>query len=165
MVFQDNRLRRGTARGSRRDRLAREDQADAAQLDRKVRRRRDRVQDRERRQLQGLHHDARTRSSASPTWCLPLSMSLWTSSRRPAERGRERYKFQSAMTTEIDRMSTVREKTGLFLEATPSTRLPERKSRFISPTMCWCPTAPARVMGVPAHDERDFEFAKNMAFP
>ena len=77
----------------------------------------------------------------------------------------ERYKFQSAMTTEIDRMSTVREKTGLFLGSYAIHPLTGEKIPIYIADYVLVSYGTGAVMGVPAHDERDFEFAKKYGLP
>ena len=55
--------------------------------------------------------------------------------------------------------STEREKTGVSLGSTRSTRSTASASRSGSPTTSSPATAPGAIMAVPAHDERDFAFA------
>lgn len=77
----------------------------------------------------------------------------------------EQYKLQSAMATEIDRMSTVREKTGVFLGSYAIHPLTGEKIPIYIADYVLVSYGTGAVMGVPAHDERDFEFAKKYGLP
>ncbi len=77
----------------------------------------------------------------------------------------EEYKKWAAKQSEIDRMSTVKEKTGVFTGAYcfhPLTgeRLPIWISDYVLATY-----GTGCVMAVPAHDERDYEFAEKFDLP
>ena len=62
--------------------------------------------------------------------------------------------------TEIERLSTEREKTGVFTGATCTNRFNGREVQIwiADYALLWYGTG--AVMGVPAHDQRDFEFAR-----
>ncbi len=72
----------------------------------------------------------------------------------------EAYVEQAQHETEIERLSTEREKTGVFTGAYCTNRFNgEEVPIWIADyALAWYGTG--AVMGVPAHDERDFEFAK-----
>ncbi|HEY5625601.1 MAG TPA: leucine--tRNA ligase, partial [Dehalococcoidia bacterium] len=74
----------------------------------------------------------------------------------------EAYADQARRQTEIERLSVEREKTGVFTGAYCVNRFNgERVPIWIADyALAWYGTG--AVMGVPAHDERDFEFAKKM---
>jgi leucyl-tRNA synthetase len=78
----------------------------------------------------------------------------------PERRGEvEAYKFTAARQSEIERLSTEREKTGVFIGAfainpVNGDRIPIWISDYVMMTY-----GTGAIMGVPAHDERDFEFA------
>ncbi|HEX5939084.1 MAG TPA: class I tRNA ligase family protein, partial [Dehalococcoidia bacterium] len=62
--------------------------------------------------------------------------------------------------TEIERLSTEREKTGVFIGATCRNRLTEQDIPIYIGDYVLSTYGTGAVMGVPAHDERDFAFAK-----
>jgi leucyl-tRNA synthetase len=77
----------------------------------------------------------------------------------------EAYKFQAARQSEIDRMSTEREKTGVFIGAyainpVNNDRIPIWAADYVMMTY-----GTGAIMGVPSHDERDFEFALKFGLP
>ncbi|HEX6506182.1 MAG TPA: leucine--tRNA ligase, partial [Chloroflexota bacterium] len=84
----------------------------------------------------------------------------------PDHRARvEQYKQAVTHETEIERLSTEREKTGVPLGAhavNPATgeRIPIWIADYVLVTY-----GTGAIMGVPAHDERDFEFAKKYSLP
>ncbi|HQI16887.1 MAG TPA: leucine--tRNA ligase, partial [Bacillota bacterium] len=77
----------------------------------------------------------------------------------------EAYKDFARKASEIDRMSTTREKTGVFTGAyavhpISGEKIPVWISDYVLATY-----GTGCVMGVPAHDERDFEFAEKFGLP
>ena len=77
----------------------------------------------------------------------------------------EQYVAQARRTSEIDRLSADKEKTGVFTGAYAFNRLNwERVPIFISDYVLMTYGTGA-VMGVPAHDARDFEFARKYRLP
>ncbi|MBI4307446.1 MAG: leucine--tRNA ligase [Chloroflexi bacterium] len=77
----------------------------------------------------------------------------------------EAYVERARHTTEMERLAAEREKTGVFIGAYCVNRLNgERVPIFIADyALAWYGTG--AVMGVPAHDERDFAFAKKYGLP
>ena len=92
----------------------------------------------------------------------PLVDGLTTDGRREEV---EQYVQQTRRTSEIDRLSTEKEKTGVFTGSYAVNRLNnERVPVYIGDYVLMTYGAGA-VMGVPAHDGRDFEFAKKYRLP
>ncbi len=92
----------------------------------------------------------------------PLVPLLTTEERQPAV---EAYTSEARRTSEIDRLSTETGKTGVFLGAYAVNRLNgERVPIFIGDYVLMTYGTGA-VMGVPAHDSRDFVFAGNYGLP
>ena len=92
----------------------------------------------------------------------PLVQRLTTQERRLEV---EAYVDQALRQTEIERLSTEGEKTGVFLGAYVTNRLNgERVPVFIA-DYALMGYGTGAVMGVPAHDQRDFEFAKKYGLP
>ena len=90
----------------------------------------------------------------------PLVPKITTPERKAAVAA---YMDQARRATEIERLSTEREKTGIFTGAYCLNRFNgERVPVWIADyALLWYGTG--AVMGVPAHDQRDFDFAKKMA--
>lgn len=77
----------------------------------------------------------------------------------------EDYKFQAARQSEIERLSTEKEKTGVFIGAyainpVNGERIPIWTADYVMMTY-----GTGAIMGVPSHDERDFEFAIKFGLP
>ena len=77
----------------------------------------------------------------------------------------EEYKYQAARQSEIDRLSTEKEKTGVFIGAyavnpVNGARIPIWIADYVMMTY-----GTGAIMGVPAHDERDFAFALKYGLP
>ena len=92
----------------------------------------------------------------------PLVEQITTPEQRDAVRA---YVDAARKQTEIERMSTEREKTGVFTGAYVTNlfnngRVPVWTADYVLATY-----GTGAVMGVPAHDQRDFEFAKKYALP
>lgn len=75
------------------------------------------------------------------------------------------YQKQTARTSEIDRLSTTKEKTGVFTGAYAISPLDNRKVPIFIGDYVLYTYGTGAVMGVPAHDERDFDFAKKFNLP
>ena len=72
----------------------------------------------------------------------------------------EEYKLMTSKVSDIDRMSTTREKTGVFTGAYAIHPLNGRKVPIWAADYVIAAYGTGVVMAVPSHDERDFEFAK-----
>ena len=77
----------------------------------------------------------------------------------------ERYKHQAARQSEIERLSTEKEKTGVFIGAyavnpVNNERIPLWTADYVMMTY-----GTGAIMAVPSHDERDFEFALKFGLP
>jgi leucyl-tRNA synthetase len=77
----------------------------------------------------------------------------------------EAYKLQASRQTEIERMSTEKEKTGVFIGAyavnpVNDDRIPIWIADYVMMTY-----GTGAIMAVPSHDERDFEFALKFGLP
>ena len=80
--------------------------------------------------------------------------------RRNARRRWRRTSEEADKASEIDRLSSVREKTGVFTGAYAINPINGRQGADLDrPTMCLYTYGTGCVMAVPAHDERDFVFA------
>ncbi|MCQ2516328.1 MAG: leucine--tRNA ligase [Saccharofermentans sp.] len=72
----------------------------------------------------------------------------------------EEYKLKTSKVTDIDRMSTTREKTGVFTGAYAIHPLNGRKVPIWAADYVIAAYGTGVVMAVPSHDDRDYEFAK-----
>ncbi|MBC7250526.1 MAG: leucine--tRNA ligase [Anaerolineae bacterium] len=77
----------------------------------------------------------------------------------------EDYQYQAARQSEIERLSTEKEKTGVFIGAyavnpVNGQRIPIWTADYVMMTY-----GTGAIMGVPSHDERDFEFALKFGLP
>lgn len=72
----------------------------------------------------------------------------------------EKYKIEVAKISEIDRMSTVKEKTGVFTGAYAINPVNNKKIPIWISDYVLASYGTGAIMAVPAHDERDYEFAK-----
>jgi len=77
----------------------------------------------------------------------------------------EAYKFQAARQSEIDRMSTEREKTGVFIGAYAINPVNDERIPIWAADYVMMTYGTGAIMGVPSHDERDFEFALKFGLP
>ncbi|MQF48859.1 leucine--tRNA ligase [SAR202 cluster bacterium AC-647-N09_OGT_505m] len=73
----------------------------------------------------------------------------------------EAYVEQARRQTEVERLSTEHAKTGVFIGAFATNRLNEERVPIFIADYALLTYGTGIVMGVPAHDQRDFEFAKN----
>ena len=92
----------------------------------------------------------------------PLVSQLTADSRRAEV---EAYVGQARATSEIDRLSTEREKTGVFIGAYARNRLNNERVPIYVADYVLTPYGTGAVMGVPAHDTRDFAFARQYRLP
>lgn len=77
----------------------------------------------------------------------------------------EAYKDYARKASEIDRLSTTREKTGVFTGAYAVHPITGEKVPIWIADYVLATYGTGCVMGVPAHDERDFEFAEKFRLP
>src|SRR5436305_14443148 len=75
------------------------------------------------------------------------------------------YIAQAATRTEIDRLSTDREKTGVALGADAINPINGERIPIFVADYVLAGYGTGAIMAVPAHDERDFEFAKTFGLP
>ncbi len=77
----------------------------------------------------------------------------------------DKYIEETAKVTEIDRLSSTREKTGVFTGAYAINPINNKKVPIYAADYVLASYGTGCVMGVPAHDERDFAFAKKYGIP
>ncbi len=72
----------------------------------------------------------------------------------------EEYKLMASKASDIDRMSSAKEKTGVFTGAYCVHPISGKKIPVWIADYCLATYGTGAVMGVPSHDDRDFDFAK-----
>jgi len=77
----------------------------------------------------------------------------------------EAYVNQARQTSEVDRLSTEKEKTGVFLGAYATNRLNGERVPMFTADYVLTTYGTGAIMGVPAHDSRDLAFAKKYGLP
>ena len=77
----------------------------------------------------------------------------------------EAYIYQARRQSEIDRMSTEREKTGVFLGSYATNPVNGERVPVWIADYVLMGYGTGAIMGVPAHDQRDFEFARRYGLP
>jgi leucyl-tRNA synthetase len=92
----------------------------------------------------------------------PLTLKVTTPAQRKAV---EDYIDYAARASEIDRLSTAREKTGVFTGAYAINPINNRRIPIYAADYVLATYGTGAVMAVPAHDERDFEFATKYGLP
>ncbi|MBO4262217.1 MAG: leucine--tRNA ligase, partial [Clostridia bacterium] len=92
----------------------------------------------------------------------PLVDKLTTDDRREEV---QKYIEQTAKTDEIERLSSAREKTGVFIGAYAINPINNKKVPIYAADYVLYSYGTGAVMGVPAHDERDYVFAKKYGLP
>jgi len=92
----------------------------------------------------------------------PLVQKLTTPDRK---KDVERYIEQTRRATEIERTSTEREKTGVFIGSYATNKLNGERVPIWIADYVLTSYGTGAVMAVPAHDQRDFEFAKRFGLP
>ena len=92
----------------------------------------------------------------------PLVDKITTDAQREAV---EEYKLMASRASEIDRLSSTREKTGVFTGAYCVNPVNGRKVPIYIADYVLATYGTGAVMAVPAHDERDFEFATKYSLP
>ncbi|MBE0480128.1 MAG: leucine--tRNA ligase [Dehalococcoidia bacterium] len=76
-----------------------------------------------------------------------------------------RYVERARGQTEVERLSTEREKTGVFIGAYATNKLNGERVPIWTADYVLYSYGTGIVMGVPAHDQRDFEFARDFSLP
>ncbi len=92
----------------------------------------------------------------------PLVDKLTTAEYREAV---EEYKYQAARQSEIERLSTAKEKTGVFIGAYAINPVNEERIPIWIADYVMMTYGTGAIMAVPAHDERDFAFAQKYGLP
>ena len=92
----------------------------------------------------------------------PLVERLTTSDRREAV---DEYVQQARRTSEIDRLATDKEKTGVFTGSHAVNHLNNERVPIFVGDYVLMTYGTGAVMGVPAHDARDFDFARKYKLP
>ncbi len=92
----------------------------------------------------------------------PLAQKITTDEQRDAVNA---YIAETSKANEIDRLSTTREKTGVFTGAYCTNPLSGKKIPIYLADYVLYSYGTGAVMAVPAHDERDFEFATKYDLP
>ena len=92
----------------------------------------------------------------------PLVEALTTSEQRDEVRS---YVERARLQTEVDRLSTEKEKTGVFTGAYCVNRFNGERVPILVADYVLLTYGTGVVMGVPAHDQRDFEFARKYGLP
>ena len=77
----------------------------------------------------------------------------------------EAYKHQAARQSEIERLSTDKEKTGVFTGAYATNPVNNERIPIWIADYVMMTYGTGAIMAVPAHDERDFEFAQKFGLP
>lgn len=77
----------------------------------------------------------------------------------------EEYILATSKTNEIDRLSTTREKTGVYIGQNAINPINNKPVPIFAADYVLYSYGTGAVMGVPAHDERDFAFAKKYDLP
>ncbi len=77
----------------------------------------------------------------------------------------EAYKYQAARQSEIERLSTEKEKTGVFIGAYAVNPVNDERIPIWIADYVLMTYGTGAIMAVPAHDERDFEFALKFGLP
>ncbi len=92
----------------------------------------------------------------------PLVKKLTSSKQKKAV---EEYILETAKTNEIDRLSTTREKTGVYIGHNAINPINGKIVPIFAADYVLYSYGTGAVMGVPSHDERDFAFAKKYDLP
>ena len=106
------------------------------------------------------------RCGARRSWCSRPSIRWWTRSPRPNRKPRwKQYKAQAARQSDIEREAVDKEKTGVFtggyaVNPVNQARIPIWIADYVLMSY-----GTGAIMAVPAHDERDFAFARKYGLP
>ena len=171
VVPADHEVRRRAAR-LHGHRLARADPDPADELDRPVRGRRDRLHDGARRPPGRRRRAARVHDPAGHALRRDVhGPRAGAPARREADRTRTgarrstAYVAQAGRETEIERLSTDREKTGVAIGADAINPVNGERIPIWVADYVLAGYGTGAIMAVPAHDERDFAFARKFGLP
>ena len=106
-----------------------------------------------------------TRSTAPPTWCSRRSTaggSIVTEEQWPAVR---EYREKTARKSDLERTELAKEKTGVFTGAFAINPVNGERIPIWIADYVLLGYGTGAIMAVPAHDERDWEFARKFALP
>jgi len=92
----------------------------------------------------------------------PLVDVVTTSDRRPEV---DAYKFKAARSSDIERLSTEKERDGVFTGAFAINPMNDEPVPIFIADYVLLTYGTGAIMGVPAHDERDFTFARKYGLP
>ncbi len=92
----------------------------------------------------------------------PLVKKLTSENQREAV---EKYVFETSKVTEIDRLSTAKEKTGVYIGHDAINPINGKKVPIYVADYVLYSYGTGAVMGVPSHDDRDYDFAKKYDLP
>ncbi len=108
----------------------------------------------------------RTRSSARRTWCWPRNI-RWskTSPRRNSAPPVKAYQEAAARKSDLERTELAKKKTGVFTGAYAINPVNQEKIPIWIADYVLATYGTGAIMAVPAHDERDFEFARQFNLP
>ena len=108
----------------------------------------------------------RIRCGARPSWCCRPNTRWSSRSRRRDQREAvEDYVAQAARETELERTSDDREKTGVFTGAYAINPVNDERIPIWIADYVLISYGTGAIMAVPAHDERDFAFARKYGLP
>ena len=107
-----------------------------------------------------------TRCSARPTWCSRPSIRSSTSSRRRAQRDAvDAYRDAAPRKSDLERTELQKDKTGVFTGAYAINPVNGEQIPIWIADYVLVGYGTGAIMAVPAHDERDFEFATKFGLP
>ena len=107
-----------------------------------------------------------TRSTARPTWCSRPSI-RWSIASRPTEQRAavSAYREQVARKSDLERTELAKEKTGVFTGAYAINPANGERIPIWIADYVLMGYGTGAIMAVPAHDERDLEFARKFELP
>ena len=107
-----------------------------------------------------------TRCSAPPTWCWRRSIRWSSAITTPQQRAAvEAYQAEAARKSDLERTELAKKKTGVFTGAYAINPVNSEQIPIWIADYVLASYGTGAIMAVPAHDERDFEFAKQFGLP
>jgi hypothetical protein len=113
----------------------------------------------------GVHHPARYPVGGDFYGSGPRAPAGGQAHRRRAPRQVEEYRLQASRQSEIERLSTEKEKTGVFIGAYAINPVNDARIPIWIADYVMMGYGTGAIMAVPAHDERDFQFALKFGLP